>query len=47
MYFWRLRFLIPREDVDIKESRPFNDVLNHEYEQEIVKAFNAGIVRRW
>lgn len=33
------------KDVDIKESRPFNDVLNHEYEQEIVKAFNAGIVK--
>jgi hypothetical protein len=33
------------KDVDIKESRPFNDVLNHEYEQEIVKAYNAGIVK--
>jgi len=33
------------KNVDIKESRPFKDVLNHEHEQEIVKAYNAGIVK--
>jgi len=33
------------KDVDIKESRPFTDALNHEYEREIVKAYNAGIVK--
>lgn len=38
-------FDITGKNVDIKESRPFTDVLNHKYEQEIVRAFNAGIVK--
>jgi len=33
------------KSVDIKESRPFIDTLGHKYEQEIVKAYNAGIVK--
>ena len=33
------------KDVDIEESRPFTDILGHKYEQEIVKAYNAGIVK--
>lgn len=31
-------------DIIITETAPFNDILGHPYENEIVKAFNAGII---
>lgn len=33
------------KNVEITENQPFTDVLNHKYEKEIVKAYNAGIVK--
>lgn len=33
------------KNVDIVDTRPFADVSNHDYEQEIVKAYNAGLVK--
>ena len=31
--------------VDIADAQPFTDSINHEYEQDIAKAYNAGIVK--
>lgn len=31
--------------VNIVNEKPFNDVINHKYEKEIVRAYNAGIVK--
>jgi len=33
------------KSVDIIEAQPFSDSINHEYANEIVKAYNAGIVK--
>jgi len=31
--------------IDIADDNPFNDVINHKYRQEIVRAYNAGIIK--
>jgi len=33
------------KNLDIAEARPFTDVLDHEYGQDIIRAYNAGIVK--
>lgn len=33
------------KQVNTENEKPFNDVLNHKYEQEIVRAYNAGIIK--